>query len=104
MGLPQPKPMHRFLPNFQGMFTPRGSRADKVLMDIWQQLLPWQHFQDFLVLNFVDVPRPKPLHGFSPNFQGMITPQEDLELIRFLGVSGNNCCNGNTFKCHGHGL
>ena len=24
-------------------------------------------------------------------------PQEDLELIRFWGVSGNNCCHGNRF-------
>ena len=23
-------------------------------------------------------------------------PQEDLELISFLGVSGKNCCHGNT--------
>ena len=28
MGVPQPKPLHGFSPNFQGMFTPRGSRAD----------------------------------------------------------------------------
>ena len=28
VGIPQPKPMHRFLPNFQGMFTIRESRAD----------------------------------------------------------------------------
>ena len=25
-------------------------------------------------------------------------PQEDLELVRFWGVSGNNCCHGNTLK------
>ena len=31
VGVPQPQPLHRFLPNFQGMFTPRGSRAGKVL-------------------------------------------------------------------------
>ena len=28
VGVPQPKPLHGFLPNFQGMFTSRGSRAD----------------------------------------------------------------------------
>ena len=28
VGVPQPKPMHRFSPNFQDIFTPRGSRAD----------------------------------------------------------------------------
>ena len=28
-------------------------------------------------------------------------PKEDLELIRFWGVSGNNCCHGNTFKIFG---
>ena len=27
MDVPQPKPMHGFLPNFQVMFTLRGSRA-----------------------------------------------------------------------------
>ena len=28
VGIPQPKPMYLFSPNFQGMFTSRGSRAD----------------------------------------------------------------------------
>ena len=28
VGVPQPKPMHRFSPNFWDMFTPRGSKAD----------------------------------------------------------------------------
>ena len=28
VGAPQPEPLHGFSPNFQGMFTPRGSRAD----------------------------------------------------------------------------
>ena len=28
VGVPQPKPLHGFSPNFQGMFIPRGSRAD----------------------------------------------------------------------------
>ena len=31
VGVPQTIPLHRFSPNFQGMFTPRASRADKVL-------------------------------------------------------------------------
>ena len=31
MGVLQPEPMHIFLPNFQVMFDPRGSRDDKVL-------------------------------------------------------------------------
>ena len=30
-GCSQPKPMHRILPNFKDMCTPRGSRADKIL-------------------------------------------------------------------------
>ena len=34
---------------------------------------------------------------FHQIFRGFL-PQEDLELIRFWGVSGNNCCHGNTFK------
>ena len=65
--VPQPKPMQGFSPNFQDMFTQRRSRADYV--GIWQQLLPWQHFQDFLVVKFVGVTQSKPMHGFSPNFQ-----------------------------------
>ena len=28
VGGPQPKPLHRFSPNFQEMFTPTASRAD----------------------------------------------------------------------------
>ena len=28
VGVPQPKPLYRFSPNFQGMFIPRESRAD----------------------------------------------------------------------------
>ena len=28
VGVPQPKPMHGFSPNFEDMFTPRGSRPD----------------------------------------------------------------------------
>ena len=56
--------------------------------------------KDFRVLKFVGFPQTKPLHRFSPNFQGSL-PQEDLELIRFWGVSGNNCCHGNTLRFSG---
>ena len=28
-------------------------------------------------------------------------PKQDLELIKFLRVSGNNCCHGNAFKIFG---
>ena len=73
VGVPQPKPLYGFSPNFQDMFSPRGSTADLVLVGIRLPLLPWQHFKDFQVLNFVDVPQPKPLYGFSPNFQDMFT-------------------------------
>ena len=52
MGVPQPKPVHGFLPNFQDMITPTGSRADDLVKGMWPQLLPLQHFKDFLVLNF----------------------------------------------------
>ena len=72
MGVPQPKPMHRFSPNFQGMLTETESRADKVL-GVWQQLLPWQHLRLLGLKKFVGVPQPKPMHGFSPNFQDMLT-------------------------------
>ena len=64
--------MHGLSPNCQRMFTPRGSRAVQVLWGI-RQLLPWQRFEYFRVLMFVGVPQPKPMHGFSPNFQDMLT-------------------------------
>ena len=34
--------------------------------------------------------------GFHQIFR-VYLPQEDLELLRFWGVSGKNCCHGNTF-------
>ena len=40
------------------------------------------------------------MYGFSPNFQD-VKGGEDLELIRFCQVSGNNYCHGNTFKILG---
>ena len=45
------------------------------------------------------IPQSKPIHGFSPTFKNICLPQEDQELIKFLGVSGNKWCyHGNTFK------
>ena len=74
------------------------------------------------------IPQPKPVDGFSPNFQDVLPQdslelfriwqvfgnnslhwehlqeicflltQENLELINFWRVSGNSCCHGNTFK------
>ena len=44
---------------------------------------------------FVDIPQPKPMHRFSPNFQDMLTetgPRAD----EVLGVSGNSCFHVNT--------
>ena len=55
------------------MFIQRLSTADCILGGIWQQLLPWQHFEYFWVLTFVGVPQSKPMYGFSPNFQDMLT-------------------------------
>ena len=83
MGVPQPEPLHGFSPNFQDMFTSRGSTADLVLVGIRLPLLPWQHFKDFRVLKFVGVRQTKaPAHDFT-NF----SPQEHLELIRFAGYT-----------------
>ena len=54
VGVPQPKPMHRFSTKFQDMYDiPRGSRADYVWGGIQRQLLPWQQFKNFWILNFV---------------------------------------------------
>ena len=67
VGVPQPKPLHGFSPNFQDMFTPRGSRADYVLGG-------YPAFNIFQVLKFVGVPKPKPLQEFPPNFQDIFIP------------------------------
>ena len=42
-------------------------------------------------------------HSLNPcmYFHHICLLQEDLELHRFLGVSGNICCHGNTFKILG---
>ena len=66
--------MHGFSLNFQGMFTARGSTADYVFGGggypvttvAMATLLRW-------VVKLVAVPQPKPMNGFSPNFQGMFT-------------------------------
>ena len=39
VGVPQPKPIHGFSPNFHNILTERGSSADLVLGGIWQQLM-----------------------------------------------------------------
>ena len=49
------------------------------------------------------VPQPKPLHGFSPNFQGMLTPR-GFRADYVLGLCSNNCCHDNTFKIFGSSL
>ena len=45
VGIPQPKPMHGFSPNFQDMLTETGSTAEFVLEGIRQHLLPCQCFK-----------------------------------------------------------
>ena len=44
------------------------------------------------------------LHSLNPCMEfhlifRVCLPQEDIELIRFWGVSSNNCCHGTTFRC-----
>ena len=51
-------------------------------------------------IQLLGVPQPKPMHEFSPNFQGMFSPIGS-RVDYVLGVSGNNCCHGNTFKIFG---
>ena len=76
MGVPQTKPMHRFSPTFQGMFTPpRGSRGDLVLGGYLGTTVAMATLLRFLVLKFVGVLQPKPKHGFSPNIPGMFIPR-----------------------------
>ena len=92
------------------MFNPGESRADYVLGSIWQQLLPWQCFQDFQVLNFVGVPQPLPKHGFLPNFQDMFKSRGStanqvlgsimVTMARFLHVWGLKVCQCSTGNIH----
>ena len=75
VGVPQPKPLHGFSPNFQDMFTPR----DLQLIRFWR-VSGYHCFHGYTfkisgILNFVGVIQPKPLYGFSPNFQDMFTPR-----------------------------
>ena len=65
--------MHGFSPNFSIYIPQEDLELIYVSGGIWQQLLPWKHFEFFGGLTFVDVPQPKPMYGFSPNFQGMLT-------------------------------
>ena len=51
-------------------------------------------------IKLVGVPQPKPMNGFSPNFQDMFTPRGS-RAESVLGVSDNNCSHGNTFKILG---
>ena len=46
------------------------------------------------MFNFVGVPHREPIHQFSPNFGGISSTQEDLEVIRFWRISGKGCCHG----------
>ena len=71
MGVPQPKPMYGFSPNFQGMFIPRGSRTD--FGGYLATTVAMATFEHFGVLTFVGVPQPKPMHRFSPNYQDILT-------------------------------
>ena len=86
VGVPQSKPLHGFSPNFQGMFIPRGSRADYVfggypVITVATATL----FKIFQVLKFVGVPQTKPLHGFSPNFQDLFIPRRSRADYDFGG-------------------
>ena len=72
VGVPQPKNMHRFLPNFQAVCTPRGSRGGKVL-GVSDNNCCRGNTLNFWILKFVGVPQPKLMHRFSPNFQDMLT-------------------------------
>ena len=73
-GCSKPRPMEGFSSNFQGILPPRGSRADKVFRVSGDNYYHG-NTEYFWVLMFVGVPQPKPMHGFSPNFQGMFTPR-----------------------------
>ena len=52
MGVPRPKLIHGFSPNFEDMLTETGSTAEWVLDGIGH-LLPWEHFKYFSVLNLL---------------------------------------------------
>ena len=60
VGVPQPKPMHGFSPNFQAMFNQRESRADSV-------------YGEYLAMAVLSIRQPKPIHGFSLPFRIYVT-------------------------------
>ena len=66
--VPQPKPRRKF----SGYVFPKRIWSCLVFGGIYVQLLLWKHLY-FWVLTFVGVPQPKLMHGFSPNFQDMLT-------------------------------
>ena len=85
VGVPQSKPIHGLSPNFQDMFM----FEDLELIRFWRYLetnVAMATHLRCMGLQFMDVPQHKPVHGFSPKFKGMF-PQEDLELVRFSGLS-----------------
>ena len=59
VGVPQPKTMHGFTPNFQYLFVLAVAVAT---------------LQYLLVLNFVGFPQPKPMHRCTLNFQDVFIP------------------------------
>ena len=60
--------------------------CDYFLGNIWQQVLPWQHFLMFLALYCLleGSWNSKPLHG--------------LELVSFLMITGNKCAMATFFS------
>ena len=85
MGVSQPKPLHRFSPNFQGLFTPRASRADKV-WGVSGNNCCHGNILIFSGLKVVGVPQPKPLQGYSPNFQDIFTPRGSTADLVLVGI------------------
>ena len=95
-GVPHTKPMQWFHSNFQDMFTTKGSRADfgeYPLITVSMATL-FQIFGSYTLRVFH---RPNPCIDFHQIFRTCLAPN-DWELIRFWGVSGNNCCHGNTLQ------
>ena len=74
MGVPQTKLLHGFSPNFQGMITLSGSRADKIFGGYPVTTVAMVTLLIFSGLKVLDVSQPKLLHEFS-NFQDMFTPR-----------------------------
>ena len=89
VAVPLTKPMRTFTSNFQDGFTSKGSKSNQVLGSIWQQLLPWHHFQLLGVLYILISLWLKSMHEFHQIFN-IPLPSQDLFL------SSNNCCHSNT--------